>query len=346
MAIEKDQRTAFNDALKEVEKSNKELLKLYQNALDEATKELAVFKLQIDQGKLSDTQVTMKQKRIEKLIQELNDQIDKLYFVQGDIITSGWTQNYVSTYYQIGFAIEKEINLVTLPEMGATYNYSINYRKINPAYAKSQLNNIIGGFTFSDRQGINKAMMQAQLRDIINNAVIQGLTPKQVAKELGKLDDVYSQNLNKAIATARTELLRAYSVSQEESIAIAEDRGIEGENIWDATLDGRTRPQHAKMDQKKTGVDGYFTMPNGERTLGPRMPGLSAGNSVNCRCRKVFLPEGVKPNTRGFRTASGDWKQTYGGMTWEEWSKTLEGQATIEQTKIEKREMAKRKAQK
>ena len=42
MAIKGDQRTAFNDALREVTATNKELVKLYQKALDEATEALAV----------------------------------------------------------------------------------------------------------------------------------------------------------------------------------------------------------------------------------------------------------------------------------------------------------------
>jgi hypothetical protein len=342
MAIKQDQRKAFNSAIDTVEKTSKELFALYRTALKEATQQVADFKLKIDKGQLSPTEARA-DKRLKKLITEINDQIDKLYFVQGDIISSGWTENYVDTYYQISFAIEKEVNLVTLVEQGSTYDYGINYRKINPAYAKLQEFTVIGGLTFKDRQGVEKIIMQGKVRAIINNALVEGLTPKQVAKELQALDQVYATNLNKALATARTELLRAYSMSAQESWNIAEDRGVSGDKVWDATLDGRTRPAHARADQQVADKKGLFRV-GGELTPYPRGPGLSAKNVVNCRCRAVYLPEGVKPNTRGFRSADGDWKQTYGDMSYQEWAKTLEGQATIEQTVIEKREAAKRAA--
>lgn len=340
MPIKGDQRTAFNDALKTVTKTNKELVVLYQESLDNITKDLAVFKLQIDQGKLSNTAV-LKQAKLKKLQEQITNELDKLYFAQGNIVTSGWTQNYTDTYYQIGFALEKEVNNVTLPAQGATFDYSVNYQQVNSAFAKSQLNTIVGGFTFTDRQAIDKALMQGKVRAIINNAIIDGLTPVQVANELQKIDDIYASNRARAITTARTELLRAYSIAAEESAQIAADRGIEGKKVWDATLDGKTRPAHARADQQKADENGMFRV-GGELTLGPRMPGLSAGNSINCRCRAVYLPEGVKTNTRGSRLANGDWKQVNGDLTWQEWAKTLDGKQSIEKTRLDKIDLAKR----
>lgn len=340
MPIKGDQRTAYNDALKEVTATNKELAKLYQSKLDDITKELAALKLQIDQGRFSDA-LASKQVRLQKLYDLIEEQVKELYRLQGVIMTSGYVDTFKSSYYQIGFAIEKEVNNVLLEE--ATYSYSLNYPQISNAYARSQLNILIGGYTFKERQGIDRLIMQGQLRDIINNATRDGLTPQQVAKELQKIDDVFTKNRNKAITTARTELLRAYSIATEESGLIALDRGVDIDKIWDATLDGRTRPAHAKADQQKADENGFFRV-GSERTLGPRMPGLSAGNSINCRCRAVFIPVDVKPNTRGFRSTDPDekWKQTNADMTWEEWSKTLEGVASIEAANIAKRERAKR----
>ena len=60
--------------------------------------------------------------------------------------------------------------------------------------------------------------------------------------------------------------------------------------MWLTQRDGLVRPAHVQADGSMQGSDGYFTV-GGEKTTRPLGPGLSAGNSINCRCQLFPIAE-------------------------------------------------------
>jgi len=74
-------------------------------------------------------------------------------------------------------------------------------------------------------------------------------------------------------------------VAREKAQLEARNLGVEFDKVWVATLDGRTRHNHAELDGAKADKDGYFEI-NGLRTKQPHMFGF-ASEDVNCRCRTI-----------------------------------------------------------
>jgi hypothetical protein len=322
-----EQQKIFNDALAAVTRTKRELRAIYTAAQEGIEKELAVFKIKIEKGLLSEAQALRRQ-RLLKLYADIDEEIKNLYAARGDAIINQVVAVEIGSYYKMGFTTEKEVNYIlrSLP-----FDYSLGYVQQNPAFIrKTYLDTIIGGQTFKERELVNRAILQRNVRQVVNEAIQDGLTIKDVAKKLGEIDDVFKTDLSRAITTARTEVLRGYSIGQENAIIGAKVAGVEGREIWDATLDSRTRPTHAAKDQTEPGEDGLFHFPDGSAAVGPRMDGLSAKESVNCRCFKIYNVLDVNP-VRGGRLPNGDWSTEFGGKTWEDWAAAQEKAGTIDQ---------------
>lgn len=63
---------------------------------------------------------------------------------------------------------------------------------------------------------------------------------------------------------------------------IMDDKGIK--YIWLTQRDGRVRASHRTADGQEPDASGYFTLGDGERTKRPCAPGMTAKNSMRCRC--------------------------------------------------------------
>lgn len=326
MTIQSEQTRAFNEALKIVEMTNKDLKGFYGASLSEINKIIADFKLKIDKG-LVNTTLPSGMARLEALKKAIEAELKVLQAAQYKIIKDRYVREYMEAYYKIGFAIERDVNVKLLA--GSTFDYVLNFTQLNPGYVATTFDTPIAGMTFLERSLDDRLRLQRQIQGIIDNAIQTGLSPKQVAEQLSKIDEAFSMSYNKAITTARTELLRGYSYGNEDSINQSKYVGVTGSEVWDATLDGRTRPSHAAKDQTKPDAEGFWHFSDGSMSRGPRLPGLSAAQAVNCRCRKIFLPFDVEPNKRGGRLPEGDWSTEFGGMDWKEWAAAQEKAGTI-----------------
>ena len=63
---------------------------------------------------------------------------------------------------------------------------------------------------------------------------------------------------------------------------VFKDKGIK--YIWLTQRDGRVRASHRTADGQEPDASGYFTLGDGERTKRPCAPGMTAKNSMRCRC--------------------------------------------------------------
>lgn len=124
-------------------------------------------------------------------------------------------------------------------------------------------------------------VMKSEIRQVIENNA--GL-PKDELKD--KLQTKFTQlSEGRAKTIANTTSANVTSGMQH---AVYKDLGFK--MMWLSQRDGLVRPAHVQADGSMQGADGYFTV-GGEKTTRPLGSGLSAGNSINCRCQ-IFPVEG------------------------------------------------------
>jgi len=145
----------------------------------------------------------------------------------------------------------------------------------------------------------------------VRDGVIRGESVQKISKRLN--DSALMHSKNSAQTIARTETLRATGIGNQIGYDQARDRGVNIREVWDATLDSRTRPDHAAADGAvKDNESGLFSVPWGT-SPGPRRNGIAA-QDINCRCEAVSEVEGYAPDVRRQREAGIEPYQTFG--TW------------------------------
>lgn len=131
----------------------------------------------------------------------------------------------------------------------------------------------------------------ARLDGLVRKAIKSGKPLAQA--DIDRITGRYSDRLLnlRGEMIARTEGLNGYRAGNMEALRQLVDTGKVREDqiirVWDATLDGRTRPQHAAMeDVTVRGISVPFTMPDGSRLMYPGDISLGAPGSqtVACRC--------------------------------------------------------------
>lgn len=354
----RQQHNAFNDSLSVVEQANRDLIIIYENALERIETRIARLRLQFEKGLLSQAQIN-RLNRLEAFSQGILEDITALKTSEYNIITSGWVDAYQNGYYGTGYSIEYDLNTQLLKN--TPFDYSVQYRRLNTAYIRQIYSEDIAtqvfGYSIKQRTELEILQLQSKIKQTVTQALIEGIPTKEVAKRLQDVDVVFEQNLNHALTVTRTEVLRGHSYGDQQAVDRALDSGITGDDIWDATLDGKTRPtnkyqrlkglNHRIMDGKKADQETrLFTLPDGSQGRFPRDSTLSVGQTANCRCIRNFIVTGLEPNSRGARAAGGSWYQVNGQMTYQEWSQTLQGRESIEQTQRDNRARAARLAKK
>jgi len=189
------------------------------------------------------------------------------------------------------------------------------------AWGKLNLDAVIANLA-NEFYYISKERYGMEARLHIRTTLVQGIAQGKSYQSMSH-DLAHQMNiLNwKAMRIIRTEGQTAMSAGQDAAYIKAQEQGIDGSVVWDATLDGRTRPTHGAMDGQVRGDDGYFDGPGGSRAPFPGFPDLPAGERINCRCRLRFEIEGYEPAIRRTREDGivpyqkyDDWKESH--TTW------------------------------
>jgi SPP1 gp7 family putative phage head morphogenesis protein len=139
------------------------------------------------------------------------------------------------------------------------------------------------------------------MRRRISRAVTDGIGRGEgIPKIRKRLQDALSISRRQAETIARTEGLRAMSLGSQIAYEESADQGVNIVEVWDATLDSRTRPDHVEMDGRRMDNEtGMFSAPWGE-TPGPHRNGI-AEQDINCRCTVTPEVEGFAPEQRRIR---------------------------------------------
>lgn len=107
---------------------------------------------------------------------------------------------------------------------------------------------------------VNVAIDQLWNRKQLNSAILQGiLNGESIEKIAKRLSEVAIKDYKVAVRNARTATTGAENGGRVYSYEKAEEMGIELEQEWLATLDGRTRHSHRQLDGEKIKVGGTFS---------------------------------------------------------------------------------------
>lgn len=124
-------------------------------------------------------------------------------------------------------------------------------------------------------------VMKSEIRQVIENNA--GLPKDEMKEALQTKFDQLSAGRAKTIANTTSA-----NVTSGMQHAVYKDLGFK--MMWLTQRDGLVRPAHVQADGSMQGADGYFTV-GGEKATRPLGPGLSAGNSINCRCQLFPVAE-------------------------------------------------------
>lgn len=151
-------------------------------------------------------------------------------------------------------------------------------------------------------------------RQHIVSAVMQGiLQGESLDKVARRLQSVADMDFRAAMRNARTAMTGAQNAGRIDSYRRAEAMGIEMRQEWMATLDGRTRHSHRRLDGERVKVGEKFSN-------GLRYPGDRAGKPAevyNCRCTLVAVVDGVEDDIPR--------NSKLGDMSYEEWKEGKNG---------------------
>lgn len=145
---------------------------------------------------------------------------------------------------------------------------------------ESELNTILVSTIETNAQEVIPTT-EEDIKQLLEEAVIQGWSVDDLAEKLQELVDTYTAT--RSLTIARTALNTVVSGVTAKRYEIARDDGLIEKMEWLAELDDKTRPAHSEADGQKVRVGGYFNV-GGEKMKYPGDPSASPSNIVNCRC--------------------------------------------------------------
>lgn len=246
-------------------------------------------------------------KRLQGLEAEIRQHITETGKTLKKQITGNITDNLKVGYYHAGYAMETPVNI------------NLGFTGLNPDVVRVSIINPYDAIKWSDALGNHLTDLNTQIRREITTGLIQGQGYAKTARGFRKKYEMATYKANRIV---RTESHRAKSMGRnlafDQSREAGEELGIEVKQIWDATLDSRTRGEHRSLDGKPAKiVDGEPTWSiGGITTSGPGLSGV-ASFEINCRCSTFTQVGDMSPDFRRDNLE----KKEIQYMTYEEWAK-------------------------
>jgi len=153
---------------------------------------------------------------------------------------------------------------------------------INPEFLDASLNKPVAGATLSTRLHNDTEKLAKRSTSVIRTGLVKGQSYSSIA---GRLRDLNEASYNNAMRIVRTEGHRIQAEATQKGYEDAKVLGIHLRKEWVASIDGRTRHDHAKLNGQTVEIDEKFEV-NGHKTMGPGLFGIPE-EDINCRCTTV-----------------------------------------------------------
>jgi len=127
--------------------------------------------------------------------------------------------------------------------------------------------------------GESTAKLKSAITDTVSRGLASGLSYTQIAQQLR---GVFGSDFNRMFRIARTEGGRVDSSARYAAQRGAKDLGADIIKEWDATLDKRTRPEHAALNGQLRELEDPFEV-GMYKAEHPHAFGV-ASQDINCRC--------------------------------------------------------------
>jgi len=287
------QADLFNEMLSAEEK----LLLMYQQSYDSIMEELDDLyrKYSVD-GVLSHAEMS-KYNRLKNLEKQLSEKLLPQFRKKDAYLKKFSSVMYEESFYQHAYAIdmgggaalkwgmfrEEDIEAITLSPLS-----KLSDSKILSSQRVKDVYEIRKAITVGMVRGDAYPKMARRIQEVL------GLRERN-----GKLKSGNKGLLYQSMRVARTEGQRAAVEGQMRSYKKAAENGVELEEVWDAALDGRTRPEHGALDGKVKQDKGWY-VPSIGWVTGPLQSGV-AGFDIHCRCRVRGQIKDYPPKVRGVK---------------------------------------------
>lgn len=257
-------------------------------------------------------------KEIKAIYTKLNSNVYKLtYTGQEKIFTESYLRNEFVTSYFTSIKAQAPNNLIK--EISITGDVDL-IKKIRDKQLKLEAQGYISkaGTTLSSLIKDNNQASLAKVYKVLKKGLISGDSYVKQAKAIKKQ---FGTNAYNALRVARTEGNRNASAGSYLNTQDIKAQGIQSRRQWIATLDGRTRDTHSRLDGQFEDKNGLFHI-NGDSAKYPSDFSEPA-NSINCRCTTIDVIEGVEPSLRrGINPLTGK-SDILSFKDYEEWAKGL-----------------------
>ena len=128
--------------------------------------------------------------------------------------------------------------------------------------------------------GIEVSALKKAVTQEISRGIATGLGYGDIARNIA---NATSAPFSRTKTIARTEGHRIQQTSTADAQRAAKDKGADVVKQWDATLDGKTRESHRRVDGEIRELDETFS--NG--LMYPGDPNGAAAEVINCRCASL-----------------------------------------------------------
>jgi SPP1 gp7 family putative phage head morphogenesis protein len=267
----------------------KDIIRAYTESLDNIRLKISkLYEQYAKEGALSFAEMA-KFQRLTKLEQFITEDLKPAFLKVEGIINKVSIVRYNSSFYRSAFNIDKFLKValnwgVLNPDtvkasIGITEDYTRIKNPVTKEYAAYNHK-----LRYEAMRGLKSNALK-KLKTTISQGFIQGLSYDKMARSIKGVFN--KQTLYEAMRIMRTEGTRAQTLGTMESYDTARKLGVNVVNVWDATLDRKTRPEHAALDQVEANEDNMFETEIGLIT-GPGLSGV-ASFDINCRC--VLTPK-------------------------------------------------------
>lgn len=298
---EADVQRVYRKAVEETQKKLEDYLRRYQ------------IKDQIKREQLARHEITMKEyanwrkgqimigQRWEEMRDTLAQDLHNSNTIARSIVQGHMPEAYAVNHNYATFQIEKGSMLNT--------SYTLYDRQTVERIIRDQPELLPPpGKDLQKRIAANKdiAWQRGQIQSVTMQSILQGESIPKMARRIAR--EMGETNYKSTVRYARTAMTGAQNAGRIDAYHRAESMGIELEQEWLATLDGRTRDSHRHMDGEHVKVGEKFS--NGCRFPGdPNGPGWEIWN---CRCTLV-------PRVKGVDQSNAPRNNKLGDMTYDEW---------------------------
>lgn len=257
---QKEVQQVFLDSEKEV---LKKLKKNYQDALDEINTKIEILMARQD----ADMQHVIYQVEYQKALKtQVQGILDTLQANEFETVSE-----YLAKSYEDGFIG----TMYDMQGQGIPLVMPIDQEQVVKAIQhETKLSESLYNSLGKDIKVLNK-----QIAGEISRGISTGMMFSEISRNIAGYAGI---SRNKAMRIARTEGHRIQCKATMDACYKAKEKGADVVKQWDASLDGKTRPTHRKLDGQIRELEEEFEV-SGYKAM---MPGgfNKASEDINCRC--------------------------------------------------------------